>query len=267
MIITKELAYRLKVLCDTATTDTSRPILTTVHVEAQAERAFFVATDGYRLSAVCLPIETKTEDSFTLQIDATALKKQLTKGIDLTITPTGLNINVSNGRISLPNLDVGRLYPDWRAIIPHNTEPRANMAAFMARYSIEFMKFRLGRGYNKAEECGNGLPTFSQMHYSIYDGDKCGMAGPNAWTWAEPYGANYNADDVVYYLHVLMPINAMELAPVGSFDTEITEERIEAFNEGSKRLAELLEERFTSKIKEVTTSLSEVWDRPEKKKA
>jgi len=269
MIITKELAYQLKVLCDTATTNESCPILTTVHVEAQAERAFFVATDGYRLSAVCLPIKTETEETITLQINAKMLKKLLKARSILSITPEGLDF-MSRG-VSLPTLDVGQCYPDWRAIIPHNTEPRANMAAFMAKYSIEFLKFRLGRGYNKASEnysgYGVGLPTFSMMHYSIYDGDKCGMAGPSAWAWDERYGGNHELD-VVYFLHVLMPISAMELAPMGSLDAEITEERIEAFDKGSKQLAELLLERFSSKIKNVTGPMvDEVWGRPEKKEA
>jgi len=263
MIITKELAYQLKVLCNTVATDESRPILTTVHVEAHAERAFLVATDGCRLSAVCLPVETETEDGFTLQIDATMLKKLLRAKAILSITPTSLDIN----GVSLPTLDVGRCYPDWKAIIPHNTEPRANVAAFMAKYSIEFLKFRLGRGYNKTEVYGDGLPTFSMMHYSIYDGDKCGMASPHAWAWAEPYGGSYkNGGSAVYFLHVLMPIQAMKIEPLGSLGTEVTEEQIQIFNKGSKRLAELLEERFTSKIKNVTESMDEVWSRPEKKK-
>ena len=182
------------------------------------------------------------------------LKKLLKTKVDLTINPEGLTIS----GVSLPGLDVGQCYPDWRAIIPHNTEPRANIAAFMAKYSIEFLKFRLGKGYNKAEACGDGLPNFSIMHYSIYDGGTCGMNKPNVWTW-------YSADrdtGVIHYLHMLMPIKAMELAPVGSFDTEVTEEQIEAFKQGNKQLAELLEERFTSKITSVTTALvSEIWGR------
>jgi len=263
VIITKELAYRLKVLCDTATADSSRPILTTVHVETHAEKAFFVAADGYRLSAVCLPVKIETEDSFTLQIDAKMLKKLLKAEVDLTVNPTGLTIN----GISLPTLDVGQCYPDWRTIIPHNTEPRANMTAFMLKYSIEFLKFRLGKGYNKttgSSGYNTGLPTFSLMHYSIYDEDKCGMASPHAWTWAEPYDGS--SGSAVYFLHVLMPIRAMKIEPLGSFDTEVTEEQIETFNKGSNRLTELLEERFHSTIKNVTESMDEVWNRPEKKK-
>jgi len=259
MIITKELAYQLKVLCDTATTDTSRPILTTVHVEVHAERCFLVATDGYRLGAVCLPIKTETEESFTLQIDATMLKKLLKAKAILSITPTSLDIN----GVSLPSLDIGRCYPDWRAIIPHNTEPRANVAAFMAKYSVEFLKFRLGRGYNKTEVYGNGLPTFSMMHYSIYDGDTCGMVSPHIWTWAESCG-----DDVIYYLHMLMPIKAMEAKSTYSFDDEDEREaREQAFAEGNKQLTELLQQRFTNKITDVTGPLvGEIWGRPEKKK-
>jgi len=262
MIITKELAYQLKVLCDTATTDTSRPILTTVHVEAQAERAFFVAADGYRLSAVCLPIETETEESFTLQVDAKMFKKLLGPKVDLTITTLGLNIS----GMSLPSLDIG-LYPDWRAIIPHNVEPRANIAGFTLAFTQDFLSFRIGQKYQVHSDFNDVASSPAVMHWSIYDGNRCGLGHTtHCWTW---YSCNRDTG-VVHYLHLLMPLHIMnvELFDLANVDAK------EAFYARHGQLEELLdgqleslvEERLVAKIKDVTTSLcSEIWGRPKQK--
>ena len=95
------------------------------------------------------------------------------------------------------------------------------------------------------------------MHWSIYDDDdKCGMTGPSCWTWQEWY----DGDEKVQYLHILMPINAMVTAPVYSLaEDEVTEEKREAFTVGNLHLAELLLERFGTKITEITGPLPELW--------
>jgi len=255
MILNKELVYQLKVLCDMAATDESRPILTTLHIEAEPNRAYLVTADGYRLSAMCLPIQTETEETITLNVEAKAFKKLLTPKTILGIEPGYISIN----GVRLPDLDVGK-FPLWRSILPRETEPRASMAAFKNNFVIDFLKFRLGRGYNKGDASVGDVSASPMItHYSIYDGDSCGMKNPNAWAWAEPVG-----DEAAYFIHILMPLDTMESQLTCSFDNDVNEARIEEFKQGHVQLEKLLRERFSSGITSVTGPLvSEIWGRKE----
>ena len=251
-VLDKGSAYSFKQLCDTATKDTSRPVLTCVHVEVTPQKTYFVACDGFRLAAMAF--ETSSEagseaGSETIglakDVPAAMLKKLLSNDSQITVTAEGVGVD----DIVLTYVDAGK-FPEWRQVLPHASEPSYSLAAFRFDLVEGFFKMRLGSDYKKPSSRHSGLPSMtSLLNYSVHNGS--GMLSSHAWCWN---------DTDIEYLYVLMPLSVTLWGDLSKTEKEIMDQFAE--KEVMVKFIELTTARVEghwNKIKEVTGSIPAMW--------
>lgn len=120
-----------------ASTDESRPILTTILLKQDADRMSFVATDGYRLSEVIRQVEGKQlDEGRTLLLPAKILAELIRLGSDDKIDQLYIDITSQTNQIALK---VGQVeffaklingnYPPYERIIPTEFVTTAEVSA------------------------------------------------------------------------------------------------------------------------------------------
>ena len=198
-----EQKRHLKLVLDVAIgVGPGRPALSTVSVEVGAGLVTFVTADGFRLAA--MRFRDEAEGTFTINVDAKALKKLLPggkKSVELSVSNLGVTVD---GVHSVTPVEV--TYPGWRAVLPKADEPSAVDACFQWPYAETLI-----------ELCGeeDRLDHTGYLRQSIHDEDTVDEYGATSWSshvWAWSRGG-------VSYLYCLMPVHVHSGGGEISFDS------------------------------------------------
>lgn len=136
-----------------ASRDETRYYLMGVGVEARGDHAIFVATDGYGLLAVRVPVDCGEGSAVIIPSE---LIKKVNKRWDCTLSYDNKTASIEQDKAASTSPLIDGTFPDWRRVIPRefSGEPAHFYAPQLMRCQEAMVMLKPATGFAKIGGCG-----------------------------------------------------------------------------------------------------------------